>query len=284
MPFDESAYKRIACNSDTPIIRMSSGQEKDIIITLYDEAGNAVDIDSYIPEGAESSSSSSGTGLVVKLVAGQWHDCDVDFTIEGTVIDASAGQVQFHFSPSHTNKPGIFVASVGITYDDVLQYQMMHYLEFMPNNFNISSVGGPITVPEVRMYMMDMCPVANYLLDELEFTDAEVISAMRMAVDLYNEANPPVGGYTYDSFPYRANWIKGSAAILLRMVANRYRRNTLRYSAGGITVADQERTDSYMRDAERYMEEYKQWVTDKKVAINLSLGYGRIGPSPYGLQ
>ena len=273
MPFDESAYRRIPCNSDTPIIRMSATQAKTVDITLRDEGGNILDLNEFIPDlsvgdyteqshvlvGQSSSSSavsellsSSALGftLQVKMAVGQWHDGNVDFTLTGKILDAPNGVV--------------------------------HYIEFMPNNFSTRSIGGPITVPEVRMDLMDMCPDANYLLDELEFTDAEVIHAMRKAVDLWNESNPPIGGYTYDSFPYRANWLKGTAAILLRMVAHKYRRNTLRYSAGGVTVADQERAEAYMRDANRLMEEYMQWVVDKKVSINMSLGYGRIGPTAYG--
>ena len=37
---------------------------------------------------------------------------------------------------------------------------MMHYLEFMPTNFDLTT-GGPVSVPQVRMHMMDMCPDAN---------------------------------------------------------------------------------------------------------------------------
>ncbi|RKX21346.1 MAG: hypothetical protein DRP45_12410 [Candidatus Zixiibacteriota bacterium] len=105
---------------------------------------------------------------------------------------------------------------------------------------------------------------------------------MQRAVDDYNDANPPVGGFTYDSFPWRGAWLRGTVGHLLRMAAHRYRRNALRYSAGGLTVQDQEKFLEYDRAAEQAMAEYLTWVQRKKVSININSGYGSVGPSPYG--
>lgn len=296
MPFDESAYQKVRCTSDTPVIRMSQGQKKKVQFTLRDEKGDAVDLDALTdaadipvydgPEFMSSSSmtqllSSSFAGLVVRLSATHFLcDGSTQFEVLGTITDANMGEIEFQFLPDHTNTPGIFVASVGVFFTDILRFQQMIYLEFMPTNFSLSSQG-PITVPEVRMDIMDMCPDANYLLDELEFTDAEIIHCMRKAVDTFNETPPRVLRYTPENFPFRAAWLGATSGFLLRMVSHRYRRNTLRYSAAGVTVADQERAEAYERAANQAVAEFKDWSQQIQVARNISLAYGSIAPSPY---
>lgn len=283
MPFDESQYQRSRCYSDTPVIRLSQGQQNLVTLTLRDEEGNAKDLTSLVEiHGTSSSSSGEASGYEVKLAASHCLNADnIEFEIDGTFIDMSDGTVKFQFTPTETNKPGIFVASVGVFYNDILRFNQMFYLEFMPTNFTAAS-GGPITVPEVRMEMMDMCPDANYLIDELEFTDAEIIHAMRWCVDQFNEMNPPVGGYAYDQFPFRAHWLSGTAGHLLKMVAHRYRRNSLNYTAGGVTIRDQEKYNEYYQVAEREEQKYLDWAQNKRIAINMANGYGSVGPSPYG--
>lgn len=284
MPFNESAYERRPCNSDTPVIRMSQEEKREINIVLRDENGNAVDLTELIEvEYGSSSSAAGGSGdLEIRLAASHCLNAtSVSFEMIGKVTDIENGGVRFKFKPAFNATPGIFVASIGVFSLGYLKFQQMFYLEFMPTNFTLST-GGPITVPEVRMEMMDMCPDANYLLDELEFTDAEIIHAMRWYVDRFNEMNPPIGGYAYDAFPFRAMWMTGTAAHLLKMVAHRYRRNALRYNAGGISIQDQEKWKDYEQIADHEETKALDWAHDKKIAMNIRAGYGSIGPSPYG--
>jgi len=284
MAFDESAFQRVSCTADTPVIRMSQLQDKIVTLSIRDDNGDAVDLDQFASTAGVllSSSSSSGGKLTVRMATSQWSNSNNNvFEISGTIVNATTGLVSFHITPTETNLPGVFVASVGVFWNGVLKFQTMYYIELMPNNFALTA-RGPLTVPIVRLELMDTCPDANYLLDELEFTDAEIVHAMRKTVDVFNDANPPVGGYSYDSFPYFSGWIKGTVAFLLKMVSHKYRRNALQYSAGGITIADQERYRAYEQMAAKEEQEYRDWVTQKKVSINIGLGYGSLGPSPYG--
>lgn len=286
MPFDESAYTRRLCSSDTPVIRMSQGEKRTVDVVLRDENGDSINLAELIELEYDASSSSISGGsndLQVKLAASHClNSSSVIFEMNGKITDMVNGGVRFKFNKDYNSTPGIFVASIGVfTTANNLKFQQMYYLEFMPTNFTLST-GGPITVPEVRMEMMDMCPDANYLLDELEFSDAEIIHAMRWYVDKYNEMNPPIGGYTYDSFPYRAMWLTGTAAHLLKMIAHRYRRNALQYSAGGTSIQDQSKWREYERIAELEETKSLDWAQNKKIAANIAAGYGSIGPSPYG--
>lgn len=304
MPFDEGAFHRVRCTADTPVIRMSVGEQRSIDVIIHDEQGNPIDMTQFaepFPNNVftrqicETRLSSSSTCNLQSLSSSQvdWKlesklsasntlgSPNNNFIITGVITDAANGAVRFEFTPTTTQKVGLMVASVGVFWRGILRYQQMLYLEFMPNNFTLG-VTSVLTVPEVRMDLMDMCPDANYLIDELEFTDAEIIHAMRKAVDMFNEAQPPIGGYTYAAFPFRANWLKGSVAYLLQMIANRYRRNWLKYQAGGVTVGDQERFREYEATGKQLEVEYLEWVERKKVSINITMGYRSVGPSPYG--
>ena len=288
MPFNESAYQRVPCTADTQVIRLSQGQKKVVDITMRDENGNALDIyellsnlESGVNTELSSSSASGEDQTGVKLAASHtYSSTGVEFEIEGTIVDADAGQVRFNLDPAHTATPGALVASVGVFHKTTLLFQQPIYLEFMPNNFTLSTCG-PLTVPEVRMDIMDMCPDANYLIDELEFTDAEIIHAMRTTIDIFNEMPPRVVTYTPETFPFRGAWLGATSGYLLKMIANRYRRNTLRYSAGGITIADQERADAYQKEADKALDMYREWCQQIQVQTNISMGYGSIAPSPY---
>lgn len=275
MPFAGDSYQRVSCTSGTSTIRLSQGQAATVELTVRDDDGNAVDLNTY--------AAGPDPATVRMAVSQMLHSSNNEFELDGTVVDIDNGVVTFAFTPEETAKPGIFVASVGVFDVDILQHQQMFYMEFMPTNFSVST-SAPITIPEVRMDIMDTCPDANYLLDDLEFTDGEIIHAMRKAVDTFNEALPPIGGYTYDSFPFRALWFKGTNAYLLKMIAHKYRRNQLDYLAGGVSIRDQAKSAEYYSTAKQEEAEFLESVRQRKVAINIGLGFGSVGRSPYGLM
>ncbi len=304
MPFDESAYRKVQCTSDTPFIRMSQGQQKEEIVTVRDEQGEAVDLTQFeeplpdvgypvdVPAWMSSSSlvlteysSSSITPDILEVRLAASHSLKssaVVFSMDGEIIDAELGQVKFSFTPSETSRAGIFVASVGVFWGGILRHQQMYYLEFMPTTFSTTS-STSLSVPEVRMDVADMCPDANYLIDSLEFTDAEILHCMRKAVDTFNETPPRVLCYNGTNFPFRAAWLKATAAFLLKMISHRYMRNTLDYSAAGVSVRDQRyQADTYRRIADAEIEKFETWSQQIQVAKNMDLGYGNVGPSPYG--
>lgn len=286
MPWNESAYRKVRCTSDTPFIRMSQSQQKTVDVVIRDESGDAVDLTQFEvvnPAQEYSSSSLAADVLEVKLAASHsLSSPGVVFELNATIVDAETGQVRFEFTPTETCAAGVYVASVGVFWAGILRHQQMFYLEFMPNNF---AAGGTriLTVPEVRMDIADACPEANYLIDDLEFTDAEILHCMRKAVDAFNDTPPAVLRYNTNNFPFWDAWVSATVAYLLKMIWHRYARNVLEYSAAGVSVQDQRyQADTYMRQATAELDRYADWCQSTQVRANISAGYGSIAPSPYG--
>jgi len=282
MPFDNSQYYRTSCNAGTPVVRLSQGQTVLYQYQIKNDDNEAIDITSIGADvdGLGSSSSADNTVSVKFAVANTLGSQNI-FTIDCTIIDGTEGTVEIKFTTAETTNSGMFTGSIGIFRGDKLVFQQLVYLEIMPNNFSALDSNATLTVPEVRMELMDVCPGANYLLDELEFTDNEIVHAMRKAVDMYNEMPPPVGAYAYNNFPYRANWINGTVGILLQMIAFRYRRNALQYSSGGVTIADQEKAREYAEIGIRLEEQYRLWAQQTRIGMNMKAGFKSVGRSAY---
>jgi len=126
------------------------------------------------------------------------------------------------------------------------------------------------------MIIRDECPSANFLIDELEYSDVEIFAALRRCVDYWNEIPPPVARYSYSRFPYRYHWALGATGLLMRQVATHKLRNFLDYSAAGISVNEQGRWRDYQAVGDQYWAEYREWVQRKKYEININGGFGSI--------
>lgn len=133
-----------------------------------------------------------------------------------------------------------------------------------------------LTDLDVRIWLRDNDPNANFLLEDFEFSPEEIRTAMTLTADYWNDQPPYIRNYDYDKFPYRSQLLMGTAANLLFMAAHRYRRNSLQYSAGGTSINDQEKYQQYDAAGARLWEEYKRWVVINKRAINAELGWANI--------
>ena len=133
-----------------------------------------------------------------------------------------------------------------------------------------------LTDLDVRIWLRDNDPYANNLIQDFEFTPEEIRTAMTLTVDYWNDRPPYIRNYDYTEFPFRSQLLTGTAANLLFIAANRYRRNSLQYSAGGTMVADQEKYQQYDAAGARLWEEYKAWVVENKRAINATIGWASI--------
>lgn len=131
-----------------------------------------------------------------------------------------------------------------------------------------------LTDMDIRIWLRDNDPSANVLLDDFEFSAEELRTAQTLAVDYWNETPPAIQGYNYDKFPYRYALLRGTAANLLFMAAHRYRRNELQYSAGGLQVNSEAKSQAYDQAGQRLWAEYTQWVRMKKRELNAALGWG----------
>ena len=132
----------------------------------------------------------------------------------------------------------------------------------------------PMTDMEVRIFLRDKDPVANILLDDLEFSPEEIRTAMNLAMDRWNDTPPDIYRCDYDHFKYRSILLLGVASILLYMAARRYSRNSIQINAGGTSVNDQAKSAEYDQASERLNQEFQRAVRMKKRELNANMGWG----------
>ena len=135
---------------------------------------------------------------------------------------------------------------------------------------------GFLTDLDVRIWLRDNDPGANLLLDDYELSAEELRTAMTLTVDYWNDQPPFIRCHNVRTFPWRSMMLKGTAANLLFIAANRYRRNALKYVAGGMSVADQEKYQEYDQAADKLWAEYRQWVSIQKRALNMECGWAML--------
>jgi len=137
---------------------------------------------------------------------------------------------------------------------------------------------GFISDMDVRIWLRDLDPSANLLLDDLEFGTEEIRTASTLAVDYWNERPPSLAGarYTVYTFPYRYNLLMGTSANLLFIAGNLYRRNRLPSQIPGGSVDDQNKFNEYDAAGERLWQRYKEWVALKKRELNVQRGWGTV--------
>jgi len=134
-----------------------------------------------------------------------------------------------------------------------------------------------LTDLDIRIWLRDTDPVANKLLDDLEFSPEELRTAQTLAVDFWNERPPIIGCYEYTDFPWRYHLLQGTVANLLFIAANLYRRNKLTYNIPGGAVGDQDKAPDYDTAGDRLWKEYVKWVDMIKRSINIESGFGAVG-------
>jgi hypothetical protein len=216
------------------------------------------------------------TGLTCKFRVKETEDAAQYYIDKDMgILDAATGMTQLVLTKSNLAYAGVWLAAVQVLEgeDVIIQYEIYLYVEKGLHSSERTNV--PISMADVRMALLDCCPADNSLLDDVEFGDAEIVHAIRMPVDEWNETPPLISGYQYTpaTFPYRYNWTQATAAELLRMASRRLFRNKLDYSAGGLQVQDRARAPIYDQIAERMRKEWKEWILREKRRINAELCY-----------
>ena len=134
------------------------------------------------------------------------------------------------------------------------------------------------TIREVRYHMDDVCAEDNTLIDELEFSDSDIIQSMMSCVDYANGSMGGAGlggGWTVNNFPSHGRFAlkQGTAAQLLRSKALQLLRNTLPINAGGITIDDQDKSDRYLKISELLNLDWVTYVGRLHHQKNLKSGF-----------
>jgi hypothetical protein len=283
---------RSVCQSGTPVIRVLQNQTNvKLILPLRDLNGFPVDITSITEEdtvytGEDDSSSSTSTDL--KFISGY----NAGFIVRDTYMSNTAefvkvceveqqnpGLVSCILPAGYLKDAGVYRSEVMITdtNGDKLYFAVPYWFCIEKSLFTDSN--GALTIPEVRLNMRDVCITQNILINALEFSDEEIITAIKKPVDEFNALYQPKTSYTVSSFPgrWRFFWMNAVIGYLLRIAALSYSRNHLPYSTGGISVDDKNKANEYLTQSSMYLGEWRDFIKNTKLEINIGNGFGYIG-------
>jgi hypothetical protein len=169
----------------------------------------------------------------------------------------------------------LFLLMAVVWEHNVQQRIFPFYYEVQPN-LRALMPSGALSTWEVRMAMRDMCPDSNFLLDSVEFSQEEIMWAIRRPVEYWNGALPPVAEYTVDSFPFRYEWLDATVGELLLMAAIWMRRNDLDYSAAGLQIMDTKKWPDYYKIGMEKKAHWQEYTKEKKKSLNAEAAYGSI--------
>jgi hypothetical protein len=270
-------------------VKVVSSGRKQVVFQLTDDEGAPVNLTaepSNSPAPAPDFVNSlpvRQNNVTVQLMAKDAYTGAVIFDVPGVIVPDTCPNpkslVSFDLSPSATTTPGIYRAEVGRFAGGYLVDTWPVYVEIQPTVFGHScNQEGPLTIPEVRMAIRDLQIGEISLLDALEFGDVEVMQAMRRVVDLWNETSPYLRRWTFTTswFPFRYNWMQGTIAELLSMAAFAYDRNRLAYSAGGVSIDDQDKGPAYRKQSDAMKAEFMAWMIRKKRELNMRNAWSTI--------
>jgi hypothetical protein len=205
--------------------------------------------------------------------------------VDATVSAPETGTVTVTLTKQMVGTPGIYYAEMALldTSDETSDTPCVVFSNIFTLIINRSTfatkgnAGGPPSIAEIRLHLRDSSPSESYLLEHVMFDDAEIALAISRPVMYWNEVPPPLDAtYNTQNFPFRYHWLEGICANLFFMVAEQYRRNQLAYSAGGMSVDDQNKEGGYERAGQMRWQAYREWVRATKASINLESCYGEV--------
>lgn len=192
---------------------------------------------------------------------------------EGDIIDDASGHVSVTLTKKELTMPGLWWGAF-VTKDEegntIDQYACwLHIKKSIESTRGIA----PITVPEVRAYLLDRCG-DNELLGEMQCSDDEILNAMRLAVEEWNATPPVVTTFTTTNFPYRYPWLICTCAHVLRSLSIKQSRNNASFQTGTVMINDSDKGPIFQRYAEQFRQEWTQWMNAKKRELNVKAGWG----------
>lgn len=194
-----------------------------------------------------------------------------------TVLDGTVGSVNLSLTSDELPYAGIWWAAfqvvnpAGDVVSETPAWLMVH-----KSIDHAVRENTPLCPSELRLFMLDVCPEDNPLLDDVEFTTEEYMAVIRWVVDKWNETPPDVARFTQTTFPWRYHWMVGAASRLLMMASRWNSRNHLSFSTGDATVDDRDNAKEYAAFARELEQEFLIWFEAKKVEINQDLCYGSL--------
>ena len=139
-----------------------------------------------------------------------------------------------------------------------------------------------VTHDDIRHFLLDRGATDNDLLDDVEFSDADIMKACEFAVDQWNITPPLINRYTPNSFPHKAILVMSASAWLIRSKAINFERNVLSsVTRSGTQVNEKAKMQTYMSLAKELSSEVKELTKSLKIAENIAVGWGYV-EGPFG--
>lgn len=282
----------VSTNNSLPLlsrmraVQITQGQCATIDWQLHDKDGNPVNL---TPCGFSGPGPNTLFKVVLRLkeqlALGNSRPAQ---SVDATVTDAATGKVQAVLTRNMVGVPGVYYGEMALI--SIPAEAADTPCVIFSNTFSViinrstfgaaGEVGGPPSIAEIRLHLRDSSPAESYLLEHLMFDDAEIALAITRPVMYWNEIPPPLDVvYNTQTFPFRYHWLEGICANLFMMVAEQFRRNQLSYSAGGLSVDDQNKEAGYERAGQARWQAYREWVRATKASINLESCYGEVTSS-----
>ena len=219
---------------------------------------------------------SSVTDYVVLNAKEYPKDSTLAFTKVGTIN--SEGNVEIAFTSTDIAYPGVWHAEFTVSTlvaPTVITQRIKCFVNTEEAVSVVNQTHTPVTISEVRMSAMDRGDEDNTLLDDEEWSDAQIAVSIIRAVEIWNESVPDSDfTYTQITFPFKTNWIEGIIGELLHIQALNLTRNRFPSQTGGLVIDDKIRADAYLQLSKEYRERYKVWCQNTKSALNMENCYG----------
>lgn len=276
-----------------------AGQQARLLWNFHDPNGLVLDLRTCAYPPNESSSSADiaeidfdavgkitpGPMLRVRELSGVNPTMDAIYTVTAEILDAEQGLVRAAPLPHGiVRTPGVYLEEWGWFSPEghmLFSNQCCLFVRRGLFGFTNNSVGtntGPPTLEEIRLSLRDNAGADNPLLDDVEFDAAEIASAVLRPIQYWNEVPPPLGMMeSTTTFCFREMWLLGIQAHLLEIAAHHYRRNSLPYSAAGISTDDKNKEQPYMAAAMMRIQQYQDLMRVKKIELNMRSFGGSIG-------
>lgn len=211
-----------------------------------------------------------------------WTSPDPVWSAEAEDVDATIGKFKFPLGAHATECPGLYLFEIVLVNKDGLVVNSNSgYLEVTPS----AAFGHdrtPISVAFLRRRLRDAHPRANRVLEECEFSIAEIHDAIQDTIADFNLSPPDVGTrYSPADFPWVHQAYDGISARLFRMAAVWYARNDLKVQQAGLAADDMGKADLYVALADQYEAKWTRFRTMTKRSINISNGFGTVRSRMY---
>lgn len=184
-------------------------------------------------------------------------------------ITGTAGIYSIDIASTDFDKSGIVYGELTLVKDDKVHYNLPIF--FNVENSLYASTDNKLTISRLRQEIKDR-EGDNFLLESIEFTDADLAEAIISPVDYWNSAPPELSSanYTPTSFPnkYYRVWRDAAVGYLYRTAANKLMRNSI-LPVNGVNTNAHERASQYLQISEQRIKEYQKWTQNTKYSLNV---------------